>query len=550
MTAPLDRRLKAVKWGGFKLGDLFDHIAQGRRLKKNDQLPGDIPFVMAGVGNTGVVNYVSNPVARFPANSITVDIFGNAFYRNYAFGAGDDTGVYWNATASYAKEHLLFMAIAINRAFRGKFSFGNKLRSSKSLNLAISLPVTTSGSIDFSFMENIIHEVEKRRILELEEERRRELVAYLAVAESKTCELTGSERSVLAEFGKLKWREYNVKKLFGLATRGKRLKGDDRIPGSLPFVTAGEAETGVSAFIGNTVQVFGKNTTTIDMFGSAKYRNYEYGADDHVAVVHTEKLPKHAAIFVTAACHKAAHTGAFDYGHNFYAKDADALTIMLPALPDGSPDYATMGVVMRAVQKLVVRDVVAWKDREIAAARKVVAVEGGRSRPQQPSETHILPEVAAKLRFHEYLPLYSLKAACGKFGDGEAVEPQGWVEADIGRKLDGKMFVVRASGRSMEPKIRDGDLCVMRVLGPDSGGTRNGKIVLAQHRDTSDPETGGAYSIKRYSSEKAPDGNSWRHERITLSPLNPDFSPLSFGPDTPEEALKIVAEFIAVLPDS
>lgn len=24
------------------------------------------------------------------------------------------------------------------------------------------------------------------------------------------------------------------------------------------------------------------------MFGSAKYRNYRYGADDHVAVVHTE----------------------------------------------------------------------------------------------------------------------------------------------------------------------------------------------------------------------------------------------------------------------
>ena len=28
------------------------------------------------------------------------------------------------------------------------------------------------------------------------------------------------------------------------------------------------------------------------MFGSAKYRNYEYGADDHVAIVHTEQLPK------------------------------------------------------------------------------------------------------------------------------------------------------------------------------------------------------------------------------------------------------------------
>lgn len=70
---------------------------------------------------------------------------------------------------------------------------------------------------------------------------------------------------------------FNVEKLFGKSTRGKRLKSDDRIPGDLPFVTAGESNEGVSAFIGNNVTVFSGNTTTIDMFGSAKYRNYKYG---------------------------------------------------------------------------------------------------------------------------------------------------------------------------------------------------------------------------------------------------------------------------------
>ena len=63
-----------------------------------------------------------------------------------------------------------------------------------------------------------------------------------------------------------------MEKLFGKSTRGKRLKSADRIPGALPFVTAGEAEEGVSGFIGNEVHIFRKNTTTIDMFGSAKYR--------------------------------------------------------------------------------------------------------------------------------------------------------------------------------------------------------------------------------------------------------------------------------------
>lgn len=57
---------------------------------------------MSGITNTGVVNYISNPVAKFPANSITVDIFVNTFYRNYEFGAGDDTSVYWSK-----KKHIL-----------------------------------------------------------------------------------------------------------------------------------------------------------------------------------------------------------------------------------------------------------------------------------------------------------------------------------------------------------------------------------------------------------------------------------------------------------
>lgn len=139
----------------------------------------------------------------------------------------------------------------------------------------------------------------------------------------------------------VEWGKFNLEKLFGKATRGKCLKSADRITGDLPFVTAGEADEGISAFIGNSVTVFSENTTTIDMFGSAKYRNYKYGADDHVAVVHTEKLARHAAIFITSAIHKTSNTGMFDYGRNFYAKDADQLNILLPSI-DSQPAYDLM----------------------------------------------------------------------------------------------------------------------------------------------------------------------------------------------------------------
>ncbi|MFR5987421.1 MAG: restriction endonuclease subunit S [Christensenellales bacterium] len=373
MNASLNEKLRAVKWGEFKYKEVFNRIEQGRRLKKDDQIDGTIPFVMSGTTNAGVVNYISNPVASFPKNAITIDIFGNTFYRNYAFGAGDDTGVYWNDATAYSSNAMLFFAVAMQKSMMGRFSYGKKLRSSQSEDFTMHLPVTDDGAIDFDFMESFIAELEAERVAELEAERVAELSAYLTVSGLDNYELSSDEENALKNYQSLKWDTYNLEKLFGKSTRGKRLKGDDRIAGTLPFVTAGEASEGISAYISNEVEVFEKNTTTIDMFGSAKYRNYKYGADDHVAVVHTEAVPMKAAIFVTSACHKAAHTGKFDYGHNFYAKDADALYISLPVNEAGNPDYGKMAIIISAIHKLVIKDVVSFTNRKIAGTKEVIA---------------------------------------------------------------------------------------------------------------------------------------------------------------------------------
>ena len=221
-------------------------------------------------------------------------------------------------------------------------------------------------------MESFIAELEAERVAELEAERVAELSAYLKVSGYDNYELSDEELDALQKFEMLEWSSFNLKDLFGQSTRGKRLKGADRISGTLPFVTAGEADEGISAYISNDVEVFEKNTTTIDMFGSAKYRNYKYGADDHIAVVHTEKLPKYASIFVTTAIHKSSHNGQFNYGKNFYAKDADELFIQLP-VKNGTPDFETMELLISSVHKLVIKDVVLYSDKKIAATKKIVS---------------------------------------------------------------------------------------------------------------------------------------------------------------------------------
>ena len=135
---------------------------------------------MAGTTNSGIVNYVSNPVATFPKNSITVDIFGNVFYRDYDFGAGDDTGVYWNDEINYSKLAMLFIATSMQKSLFGKFSFGKKLRSSQSLNFKIHLP-TKNNQPDYTFMETLISAIQKLVIKDEVDYVSRRIAAYKSV---------------------------------------------------------------------------------------------------------------------------------------------------------------------------------------------------------------------------------------------------------------------------------------------------------------------------------------------------------------------------------
>jgi len=356
---------------GFRVGDLFDiHPTKSYGLTniKLFETKGNVPVVVNSSLNNGIGGYVDlQPLEKgnMITYSDTTTSEGIFYQPNDFIGYSHVQGLYPKAELKWTKNSYLYFKTAFSTAVKEKYNYGVKFNRTKAVEEIVCLPVTPTGSIDYAYMEE--------RISELEEERISELEIYLQVTGFNVYTLTAEEQEAIDKFnnGGVQWEVYNVKNLFSKSTRGKRLKSMDRVSGNLPFVTAGEANEGISAFIGNDVEIFSKNTSTIDMFGSAKYRNYDYGADDHVAVVHTEKLPKHAAMFVTSALHKAAHAGQFDYSRNFYAKDADGLFISLPT-HNKQPDFAFMETYIRATQKLVIKDVVEWKDKIISATKSVV----------------------------------------------------------------------------------------------------------------------------------------------------------------------------------
>ena len=151
-------------------------------------------------------------------------------------------------------------------------------------------------------------------------------------------------------------------------------------------------------------------------------------------------------------------------------------------------------------------------------------------------------------RYRTCVPLVPLKVAAGAFSDSQQVDEGSfdWVAIETNRHLREGMFVAQVVGKSMEPNIRDGAFCLFVAPVP---GTRQGKTVLVQMREATDPESGERYTVKRYESEKAGTGDSWQHTRISLKPINADFAPivLTGSDDHDVQELAVVAELVEVL---
>ena len=96
-------------------------------------------------------------------------------------------------------------------------------------------------------------------------------------------------------------------------------------------------------------------------------------------------------------------------------------------------------------------------------------------------QARIQGETEEMVEYKNALPLLNLRAAAdasyaeltGYFAQNDSFE---WIRVSNG-PFPRDRFLVRAEGDSMEPDIKNGDLCLFRK---DPGGSRNGKIVLCQ----------------------------------------------------------------------
>jgi DUF2075 family protein len=150
--------------------------------------------------------------------------------------------------------------------------------------------------------------------------------------------------------------------------------------------------------------------------------------------------------------------------------------------------------------------------------------------------------------FKNAVPLVDLKFAAGAFSRFQSLDhsEMQWVALPAPFTPTPGYFVAQVIGESMNQRIPNGSWCLFRL---EPKGTREGKVVVAQHRSIEDPDLGGAFTVKVYRSEKvAAERGDWTHSRIELRPDSdhPEFKPLIFSSDAALD-LKIVAELISVI---
>lgn len=145
------------------------------------------------------------------------------------------------------------------------------------------------------------------------------------------------------------------------------------------------------------------------------------------------------------------------------------------------------------------------------------------------------------------IPVYDLKAAAGAFSDFQTPIELGWALLPDYYSMQEGLFIAQVHGESMNRRIPNGAWCLFKAK---PAGTRQEKIVLAQHRDIEDQEHGGRYTIKRYFSEKyqAEIGSELTSKRIELRPdsYDPKFKTIVLHGEDDSDTL-VIAEFIGVL---
>ena len=156
-----------VRFKKFALGTLFTSSTGDVDLQQKDINGKGEFFINSGVENRGIKGRTDRPARVFPANTITVDFWGNAYYRDSEYKMATHNHVF-SLTGDVIRNRLAGMYIVgILSKLPKLFSYNNMATWNKLKGIEVSLPVTSDGNINFDYMERYIRAIEKLAIADV-----------------------------------------------------------------------------------------------------------------------------------------------------------------------------------------------------------------------------------------------------------------------------------------------------------------------------------------------------------------------------------------------
>ena len=369
--ANLEQEFKASggKFEEFRIGDIFDIQTPKRKFDANKiQFGGQYPYVARGDKNNGIRGYI-NENTQYLNDENTIS-FGQdtatMFFQKDKYFTGDKIKIFKPINFDLNIRLANYIIASMRRGF-SNFAWGSSSFNVEILkDVKILLP-TLGGNINFSFMEKFIEELD----------------AYLRATGLKNYELTDAEKSALAKFDEFdKWggvaKEFKIGDLFEVVSNPQLNKDSFQFSddGEYPYFTRTVLNNGITGYVDylDEKHKIKGNSLAVGMLGMQFfYMEKDFYAGQFTKTIYPnfDNFSKNIAQYFIGWLNKKQKFYQGSLVRDF-EKLFKGTNILLPINENGEIDYEFMENFIKAIEKLVIKDVVLWADKKIEATKKVI----------------------------------------------------------------------------------------------------------------------------------------------------------------------------------
>ena len=377
----------------FKIKQLFTVINNPQLDKENFVFSEDAkyPYFTRTENNNGILGYVEylDDEHKIKGNSLAVGMISMKFhYMAHDFYAGQFTKTLIPTFEGFDEYLALFFIGILNKHSSYYQSYLVREFVSRVNNTICELPVIenpnpgheyTVEDIDWQYMRDYIKELERDRIKELD--------AYLQATGLNNYELTEEDKNVLSDTT-VKFAEKSIGNLFiKVETKCKKTDFDKRKDTSkepnnefcIPLINAKLGDNGIM-FYGRLAD-WDTQSMCIDVIkNGAVATGKVYVQPKPTAVLWDAYLIKpikegisEEVLLYFARCIEKLTKERFSYENKATWERIKVCEITIPITSDGEPDYNYMEKYIRAMEKVVIANVVKYKDKVIETTKKAVS---------------------------------------------------------------------------------------------------------------------------------------------------------------------------------